>query len=80
MYYGHHMGAGWTLIAFAVLLSTLLIAAGLIISRVRRQPFEPPVADPIPEAERVLADRFARGEIDTDEYEQRLHVLRARHR
>jgi uncharacterized membrane protein len=31
---------------------------------------------PLPDAERVLADRFARGEIDTGEYEQRLHTLR----
>jgi putative membrane protein len=28
-------------------------------------------------AEQVLADRFARGDIDSDEYEQRLRTLRA---
>jgi putative membrane protein len=34
------------------------------------------VPSPLPEAERVLADRFARGDIDAEEYEQRLHILR----
>jgi uncharacterized membrane protein len=31
-----------------------------------------------PDAESVLADRFARGEIDADEYRLRLDVLRHR--
>ena len=31
----------------------------------------------VPSAEDVLADRFARGEIDEDEYWQRVHTLRA---
>ena len=33
-------------------------------------------ADRLGSAERVLADRFARGEIDAEEYERRLRVLR----
>ena len=33
----------------------------------RREPAEPPA----PEPERLLAERFARGEIDEDEYHQR---------
>ncbi len=39
----------------------------------RREPAEPPA----PEPERLLAERFARGEIDEDEYVQRLTSLRA---
>ena len=39
----------------------------------RREPAEPPA----PEPERLLAERFARGEIDEDEYIQRLTSLRA---
>ena len=31
-------------------------------------------------SERTLADRFAHGEIDTEEYEQRLRTLRAARR
>jgi putative membrane protein len=34
----------------------------------------PPPAPPTPE--QALADRFARGEIDADEYHQRLDTLR----
>jgi putative membrane protein len=30
-----------------------------------------------PDPERILAERFARGEIDEDEYQQRLTTLRA---
>ena len=78
-YYGHGMGAGWILIVFAVALPTLLLTAGLIAVQLRRSPAEPSAASPEPphDAEQVLAARFARGEIETEEYEQRLHVLRA---
>ncbi len=34
----------------------------------------------VPTPERILADRFARGEIDEDEYHQRLDALRDRAR
>ena len=36
-----------------------------------------PAGPPAPEPERLLAERFARGEIDEDEYYQRLTSLRA---
>ena len=36
-----------------------------------------PVGPPVPEPERLLAERFARGEIDEDEYHQRLTTLQA---
>jgi putative membrane protein len=78
MYYGHGMDAGWTLIMFAVVLPALLIAGGLILVQLRRGPAEPPAdAEPLHEAEEVLANRFAHGEIQTEEYEHRLHTLRA---
>jgi putative membrane protein len=39
----------------------------------------PPAGEPAPPAtpERLLAERFARGEIDEDEYQRRLATLRA---
>ena len=80
MYYGHGMGPGWSLIVFAVTLPALLLAAGLLAAQVRRGPEERPAASRAVEAELVLSDRFARGEIDTEEYEQRLRTLRAAHR
>ena len=80
MYYGHGMGVGWSLLVFAIVLPALLIVAGLIAVQFRRNPAGPPASDPVPDAERVLADRFARGEIETEDYEQRLRTLRAAHR
>jgi len=76
MYYGHGMGAGWILIVLAVVVPALILAVVLPLARTRLAPDGPVAPRPLPEAERVLADRFARGEIDTDEYEQRLHTLR----
>ncbi len=40
------------------------------------QPGSPPAPSPVP-AEQILAERFARGEIDEDEYWQRMTTLRA---
>jgi len=79
MYYGNGMGAGgWVLVILAVALVTLLVV--MVVGRpldshgsaFRR------AAGPTPTGpEEALADRFARGEIDTEEYEQRLRTLRA---
>jgi putative membrane protein len=80
MFYGHGAGMGWSMIVFAVALPALIIAAVLILVQFRRAPQTPPAPDPIPEAERTLADRFARGEIGTEEYEERLRTLRAARR
>jgi putative membrane protein len=72
MYHGYGMGAGWSLILFAVALPALLLAIGLVVAQIQRAPHAPE-----PDAERVLADRLARGEIEPEEYEQRLHTLHA---
>ncbi|HET6484442.1 MAG TPA: hypothetical protein VFG35_30980 [Actinoplanes sp.] len=80
MHYGYGMGPGLNLIVFAVVLPTLLIAIGLITTWIQRQPSAPPPTDPIPDAERLLAERLARSEIDSEEYEQRLHALHAARR
>ena len=80
MYYGHGMGAGWGLIVFAVVLLALLVAGGLIVGPIRRNPAGSAAPDLVPDAERVLADRLARGEMDTEDYEQRLRTLRAARR
>jgi len=82
MFYPHGFGMGWSMIVFAVALPALIVAAVLILVQYRRAPENPPAAapDPIPDAERTLADRFARGEIDTAEYEERVRTLRAARR
>jgi putative membrane protein len=80
MFYGPGAGMGWSMIVFAVALPALIIAMVLILMRFRPPAETPAAPDPVPEAERTLADRFARGEIGTEEYEERLRALRAARR
>jgi len=80
MFYGHGPGMGWSMIVVAVAVPALIIAAVLLLAQIRRGPEIPSAPDPIPGAERTLADRFARGELDTEEYEERLRTLRAARR
>ena len=79
MYYGTGMGIGWILILLAVALFALALAGGLATARLRRPGGKSPAngGEPVNQAERILADRFARGEIDAEEYEGRLRTLRA---
>ena len=76
---GHAWGGPpWFGLIFVVLVIGL---AGLAVYAARRRP-EPaaaagPAAGPaMPSAEQVLAARFARGDINEDEYVTRLSVLR----
>jgi putative membrane protein len=78
MYWGNGMG-GW---GMAMMTITNLLFWGLIIAGIvvlvryfgrTADPAQPPTERPVPQ--QVLADRFARGEIDEEEYRLRLHVL-----
>lgn len=75
--YGYGMGVGgWILMALGVIaIWALVVALALATKGIaqRSQPFAP---GPDSNAERVLAERFARGDIDSDEYERRLTTLR----
>ena len=77
MYWGTGMG-GWGMLLMTVsnlLFVGLLIAGAIVLIRyTSRSARQDPAAEPAP-AQRVLADRYARGEIDEDEYERRLQVL-----
>ena len=83
--YGDHV-SGWgyalgitSMILFWGLLVLAIAAAVRYMGRDRggRGVASPPAPPPAPPtAEQVLADRFARGEIDADEYRQRLDTLR----
>jgi len=85
-WYGEHM-SGWgyglgiiTMILFWGLLIVAVVAAIRYLDRGRREgsaPEPPAPASQPPSAEQLLAQRFARGEIDADEYRQRLETLRA---
>jgi putative membrane protein len=77
MYWGNGMGGwGYFLMTVSMLLFWGLLIAGvvLLVRYVGRQtPPAPPAAGPDPRT--VLAERFARGEINEDDYRQRLKVL-----
>ena len=78
--YGEHM-SGWGyalgiigMVLFWTVLVLAIAAAVRYLDRKRRESFPPPLLPPT--AEQVLAERFARGEIDADEYRQHLDTLR----
>lgn len=56
----------------------LLFWAALVIGAVYLLRRRPPQPDPGESAAAALAERYARGEIDEDEYRKRLGVLRER--
>ncbi|MFD7782082.1 SHOCT domain-containing protein [Streptomyces nojiriensis] len=78
-WYDHGMGGwGWVAMTFSMVLLVALAVAGVVlllrsVDRFPSGPAHPPAA---PSAKQVLAERFARGEIDEEEYEQRLTALR----
>ncbi|RZU54619.1 hypothetical protein EV385_6570 [Krasilnikovia cinnamomea] len=78
MYYGGMGPWGWLMMVFSTLTLLVLFGAAVVLA-VRafgRSPAQPPGdGSTTAAAERTLADRLAVGEIDTDEYEQRLRVL-----
>ena len=80
--YGNGIGGwGYALTAIGMILFWGAVIYGIValVRYARRDAPQgrEPVGPPIPEPERLLAGRFARGEIDEDEYHQRLTTLRA---
>ncbi|MEU6378762.1 SHOCT domain-containing protein [Streptomyces sp. NPDC046909] len=77
MYFNRHDMSGWDWFAMSistVLLWALLITVAVLLFRTLNRTPEPPRTE---SPEGLLAERFARGEIDEDEYRRRLTVLRA---
>jgi len=70
----------WIAMAFVMLVFwTIVVAAILALVRSNQQGRgQDRDAGRADDPERILAERFARGEIDADEYKQRRDVLRAR--
>lgn len=88
LWYDHGMnGWGWAAMTIGmVLFWGLLITVGVLVFRANnhdhssRGPGTAPPADAPqtrPDPEQVLAERYARGEIDDDEYPRRLTTLHA---
>ncbi|HET8641636.1 MAG TPA: SHOCT domain-containing protein [Pseudonocardiaceae bacterium] len=78
MHWGYGMGgAGWLFMIIGTLLLWSLVVAAIValVSYPRGRQSGP--ADQTPTPQQVLADRFARGEIDEEEYRRRVDVLSA---
>jgi putative membrane protein len=74
-WYGHGMGGwGYGLMLFnGLIIWALLVGGGVLVYRVlRRSEWSGRDGS----AERTLAERYARGEIDDEEYRRRLDTLR----
>ena len=81
-WYGRH-GGGWAWLAMSVsiflFLALLFVIALLIVRALGRSgpsQGEPPGNRSGPGPEQILAERYARGEIDEEEYRRRLATLR----
>ena len=68
-------GWGWGLMAFGMLVFWGLLIAGLVVL-VRYLRPDPRDRSQSPTAEQILGERYARGDIDEEEYRRRLQVLR----
>ncbi|WP_328958747.1 SHOCT domain-containing protein [Kitasatospora purpeofusca] len=86
MYWNDHGTNGWGLglMAVGMLLfwGLVVVAIVLVVRHLVQTPQHPPGTHPAPPPERtppeqLLAERFARGEIDADEYRHRLDTLRS---
>jgi putative membrane protein len=78
-WHDHGMGGwGYGLMVVGFVLFWGLVIAGLVllVRYLRRGDRAASATPPPPSAEQVLAERFARGDIDEDEYRKRLQVLR----
>jgi putative membrane protein len=69
-------GWGWLNAGFSLIFLALLVVG--VIWLVRRLDDRSSPTSPRASAEAILAERYARGEIDDQEYQQRLGVLRAK--
>ena len=73
---GNVSGWGWLAMTISmVLFWGLLILGGILLVRALNRPSGDHSVAPRPTAEQVLAERFARGEIDEEEYRRRRAAL-----
>jgi putative membrane protein len=73
MDFDHMDGPGWALMSIAWL--TMLTLIGLVAWFSTRTT-STTKADPVASAHQILAERYARGEIDDDEYHRRTNRIR----
>lgn len=82
MMWGYGWGWGSWLMGFGMIVFWVLIIAGAVVLvryvGIARDGRETGPGTGQGNAEQILADRFARGEIDEDEYRKRRELLRGR--
>lgn len=71
---GGSWGWGWMLMGMVMMIGFWALVAWVIVTVVRR----PEAPSSSRDAQQILDERFARGELDVDEYRQRTDALRAR--
>lgn len=80
MFWYDHDVSGWGWFGMSVgmvLFWALIITALVLVFRAANQPHEHTHTPTAPTPEQILAERFARGEIDEEEYQRRLNALHA---
>ena len=71
----------WSWVAMILMMTIVwggIIGGIVLLIRSTNAPTHPPIPHPHDDGERILAERFARGEIDQDEFEQRRAILKNR--
>ncbi|AVV47910.1 hypothetical protein C6376_35860 [Streptomyces sp. P3] len=76
-WYAHGMnGWGWFGMSIGMVAFWALVVTALVLGfRAVNRPYEHTHAPAVPTPQQILAERFARGEIDEEEYRRRLGVL-----
>jgi putative membrane protein len=74
-WYGNHPGVGWSIVMTLVMLVFWGGIAAFMVYALRGALSGRSPNGAKPDPKQILADRFAQGEIDEDEYRSRLKVL-----
>ncbi|MCQ9133013.1 SHOCT domain-containing protein [Streptomyces hilarionis] len=80
MFWYSHDVSGWGWFGMSVgmiLFWALVITALVLVFRAVNRPHEHTHAPAVPTPQQILGERFARGEIDEEEYRRRLEALHA---
>ncbi|MGW4103435.1 SHOCT domain-containing protein [Streptomyces sp. NPDC004976] len=80
MFWYDHDVSGWGWFAMSasmILFWALIITAAVLLFRALGRPHEHTHSPAAPSPEQLLAERFARGEINQEEYQRRLSALRS---